>query len=209
MRTARSRQATRLISKYPGSAPTRSRRVSKNIIFYTLVVGHPALVIAYFFLNVETHGDRPQYRRQRYDGFDGDRGCAGTYERTPDKPLKANSTTLILFTPQTTGELFVTCMKDGHWREFSVGQASPTGFLALDIHIEVLRGFGEPPQLFVLAAMRPLSSNRNPARLWRWLPAVPRSCAAISRSESASDNRRSPLRRPPAFRAWRNPPDIP
>lgn len=108
--------------------------MSKNIIFYTIVVGIPALVIAYFFLNVETlaivhntgAGDTPVSMVIAGEG---------TYERTPDKLLKADSTTLILFTPQTAGELFVTCMKDGHWKEFSVGHAAPNGFLALDIHI--------------------------------------------------------------------------
>ncbi|MGA7713141.1 MAG: hypothetical protein WCA81_14645 [Rhizomicrobium sp.] len=109
--------------------------MSKNVIFYTVVVGIPALVIAYFFLNVETlvvvHNTGASDTMVSMVIAGG-----GTYERTPDKPLKADSATLIMFTPQTTGELFVTCMKDGHWKGFSVGHASPNGFLALDLHIE-------------------------------------------------------------------------
>ena len=113
--------------------------MSKNIIFYTIVVGLPALVIAYFFLNVETlaivHNTGASDTTVSMVIAGG-----GTYERTPDKPLNAHSTTLILFTPQTTGELFVTCMKDGRWKEFSVGHASPNSFLALDLHLASCEG---------------------------------------------------------------------
>jgi len=109
--------------------------LSKAIVFYIVVVALPLLVIAYFFLNVET-------LVIVHNAGAGDTMVSmviageSTYERTPDKPLKADSTTLILFTPQTEGELSVTCMKDGHWKGFPVGHASPNGFLALDLDLE-------------------------------------------------------------------------
>jgi hypothetical protein len=109
--------------------------VNKTIVFCTVVVALPLLVIAYFFLNVETlvivhnEGAGDTMVSMVITG-------RGTYERTPDKPLKADSTTLILFTPQTAGELSMTCMKDGHWKGFPVGHASPNGFLALDLELE-------------------------------------------------------------------------
>jgi len=71
-----------------------------NGLFYLLVVGVPALVIAYFFLTVSTvvvlHNAGPRDTVVSMV-ISGDHSI----ERTPDKPLKANSYTLILFSPET------------------------------------------------------------------------------------------------------------
>lgn len=101
----------------------------KTVIFYTIVIGLPLLMLGYFFINVAT------LAVVRNAG-NSDTAISmlvssnGTYERTPDKPLKAGSTTLVMFTAQTQGKLSVTCEKAGHWREFALGQHSPKHFSA-------------------------------------------------------------------------------
>ena len=109
--------------------------MAKNVIFYIVVVAVPVLVIAYFFFKVATlvvvnnSGGSDTEVSMVIAGGSG-------FERTPDKLLKANSATLILFTPQTEGVLSVTCLKDGHWKGFVVGHASPNEFTASNITLE-------------------------------------------------------------------------
>jgi hypothetical protein len=101
----------------------------KNIIFYGIVIGAPLVMAAYFFLSVTTlalvhnTGDTDTaYSLVIISG--------SAYERTVDKVVKAGSYAPMSFTPQTTGPLTITCKKDGHWRGFDLGQASPKSFFA-------------------------------------------------------------------------------
>ncbi len=109
--------------------------MNKNVAFYVIVVAIPLLVIAYFFFNVATLVVVQNSGTSDTEVSMVIAGGAG-FERTPDKLLKANSATLILFVPQTEGELSVTCMKDGHWKGFPVGHASPHGFTASNITLQ-------------------------------------------------------------------------
>lgn len=101
----------------------------RNVIFYTIVVGLPVVVLGYFFLNVATlaiirnAGSRDTVVSMLVSGD-------GRFERTPDKPLKAGATTLVMFTAKTQGPLSVTCEKDGHWKEFALDQSVPKHFSA-------------------------------------------------------------------------------
>ncbi len=107
----------------------------KKAVFYIVVVALPLVMFTYFFINVATltivrNAGNSDTEISMVIASD------ARYERTPEKLLKAKSTTLVMFTSQTEGELSVTCTKDGHRREFSVGHASPRGFSASMITLE-------------------------------------------------------------------------
>jgi len=106
-----------------------------NGLFYLLVVGVPALAIAYFFLTVTTvvvlhnAGSRDTEVSMVISGDH-------SIERTPAKQLKSNSYTLILFNPQTDGDLAVNCVTDGHRNAFALGRETPSKFSVYDVAID-------------------------------------------------------------------------
>lgn len=104
-------------------------------LFYLIVLGVPALAIAYFFLTVTTvvilHNAGPRDTEVSIV-ISGD----GSVERTPDKPLKSNSFTLILFSPKTTGELAVACTADGRRKAFALGRETANVFSFYDVAID-------------------------------------------------------------------------
>ena len=106
-----------------------------NGLFYLLVVGVPALVIVYFFLTVSTvvvlHNAGPRDTVVSMV-ISGDHSI----ERTPDKPLKANSYTLILFSPETEGELALSCLTGGRRNLFALGRETPSKFSVYDVAID-------------------------------------------------------------------------
>jgi len=50
--------------------------------------------------------------------------------------LKSNSTTLILFGPQTEGDLSVTCVTNGRRNAFALGHETPSRFSLYDLAID-------------------------------------------------------------------------
>lgn len=101
----------------------------KTVIFYAIVIAAPLVMAAYFFLEVTTLA--VVHNTGSSDTAFSLVITSGTaYERTVDKIVKAGSFALLSFTPQTEGPLSITCKKDGHWRGFDLGHASPKSFFA-------------------------------------------------------------------------------
>jgi hypothetical protein len=106
--------------------------MNKSLLVLLVALAFPVVTFVYFFLTGATiafvHNAGPRDTEISMVIADGN-----SFERTPDKPLKAGHYTWVIFYPHTQGDLSVTCLKDGHWKGFSIGHDAPKRFSASGI----------------------------------------------------------------------------